>query len=218
MLPLTNWKQEVWPAGTFNNEQEAYTDGGQNVQFAADGTTTITARRDPAGNWTSARLSGDQVGTLPAYYEATLTCPTGLGTWPAFWLTGTGSWPQGGEVDIMEQVNGVMQNNISAHWGATTNVDTLDNHQVVANVKVDEPHRYGVFVDSNGVQFYMDGKAVGDRVNFPTEARFSTIAAQMVPVVNLAMGGNWPGAVPAATGTQTLIVHQVVRGAATPAQ
>ncbi|KAK4687465.1 hypothetical protein P7C73_g2661, partial [Tremellales sp. Uapishka_1] len=41
--------------------------------------------------------------------------PAGCGTWPAFWTTTTGSWPNGGEIDIIEGVNEASSNLASLH-------------------------------------------------------------------------------------------------------
>lgn len=214
-LDLSKWHQETYAPRTFNNEQQRYTDGNRNVSFAADGTTTITARK-VNGEWQSARLSGDEVGSLPAYYEATITLPRGRGTWPAFWLTARGSWPQGGEIDIMEQVNGDGQTHWSNHWGPTSGRTTFDTHENIGGLDLSQPHRYGGLITKDGVQFYLDGKKVGKWVTYPAQSDFPRIASQMVPIVNLAMGGMWPGDVPGDTGTQVMVVHSVTRSNSAP--
>lgn len=216
LVNARNWRQETYAAGTFNQEQQRYTDKNQNVEFKDDGSLIITARKDNNGNWTSARLSGDEVGSLPAYFEATITLPRGRGTWPAFWLTSRGSWPQGGEIDIMEQVNGDGQTHWSNHWGANTGKTTFDTHESMSGLDLSKPHRYGGFITKDGVQFYVDGKPVGKWVTYPAQSNFPRIASQMVPIVNLAMGGMWPGNVPSSTGTQTMIVHAITRASSPP--
>ncbi|KAI5118460.1 hypothetical protein M0805_006279 [Coniferiporia weirii] len=44
--------------------------------------------------------------------------PEGCGTWPAFWTVTTGTWPDGGEVDILEGVNTGTANLASLHTSA----------------------------------------------------------------------------------------------------
>lgn len=216
-LKLSQWQQEVWAAGTFNHEQQSYTNGGANVSFASDGTATIVAKPTGSG-WTSARLSGDVMGPLPWYLEADLVAPTGQGSWPAFWLTARTSWPQGGEIDVMETVNGLDQTNISTHWGPTTGNATFNTHEIVYNVNGGQRHRYGVWVSAQGLQFYLDGVPVGSWVTFPAESNFTQIASQMVPIVNIAMGGDWPGNAPQSTGQQKMVVYKVIRAASPPSQ
>lgn len=42
--------------------------------------------------------------------------PGGIcGTWPAFWSLGGGTWPQNGEIDILEGVNQNTQNKMVLH-------------------------------------------------------------------------------------------------------
>lgn len=214
-LDLTTWTQEVHASRAFNNEEQRYQGGGANAAFLADGTLIITAAKDAQG-WSSARLHGDQVGPLPAYYEATITVPTGRGVWPAFWLTSTGPWPQGGEIDAMEQVNGENIHHVSAHWGHETGVNWFKPTEAIHGVDPSKPHRYGAFIAADGVQYYLDGKAIGAKFVFPAQSNFPDIASKMVPIVNLAMGGNWPGPVPNETGVQQMVVHQVIKGTRAP--
>ena len=199
---LSNWTQQVYPKGQFNNEQQHYTDGGQNVTFNADGSATLTAKNEGNGNWSSARITGDPIGELPKYIEATLTAPSGQGSWPAFWLVGPGSWPQGGEVDIMERVNGENTLHTSNHWGAdgvgsAGEMPGWSPTHAVEGLDMNQPHRYGAMLTQEGVQFYLDGKKIGDPVVYPPESNWPKIASEMVPVANIAMGGTWPGNVPA---------------------
>jgi len=49
--------------------------------------------------------------------------PTGLATWPAFWTVGT-SWPNHGEIDIIETVNNNKQNQYTVHSAPGCEIDT----------------------------------------------------------------------------------------------
>ena len=167
-------------------------------------------------SWTSARLSGPEMGPLPWYIEADIVAPTGQGSWPAFWLTARGSWPQGGEIDIMEQINGTGQTHISTHWGANTGNSTFNTHEIIDNVDATKRHRYGVFMDASGIQFYLDGKPSGSKVVFPAESNYAQIAKALVPIANIAMGGDWPGNAPQSTGTQKKVVYRVARASKPP--
>jgi len=41
--------------------------------------------------------------------------PEGMGTWPAFWTCTANGWPNGGEIDIIEGVNGNTLNQMTLH-------------------------------------------------------------------------------------------------------
>lgn len=218
---LSNWKQQTYDKGAFNNEQERYTNNGQNISYGADGSATITAKNEGNGNWSSARITGDPVGSLPKYLEATISNPSGQGTWPAFWLVGPGAWPQGGEVDVMEQVNGDSTLHTSNHWGSGSvgsagEMPAWSPTESFSGIDMTQPHRYGVMVTDSGTQFYLDGKKIGAPVTYPPESNFAQIAQQMVPTINLAMGGSWPGGVPNDLGDQTMKVYSMTRSTTAP--
>ncbi|MFN5377708.1 MAG: family 16 glycosylhydrolase [Ignavibacteria bacterium] len=96
--------------GWGNSELEYYTNRPTNVQLNGEGQLAITARRESFGGsgYTSARIKTQGLFSQTyGRFEARLKTPTGPGIWPAFWLLGDNitevSWPQCGEIDIMEQ-------------------------------------------------------------------------------------------------------------------
>jgi len=76
-------------------------------------------------SWTSARIQTDSSSfAAPAGGEMMVTASIrqpdpagGLGYWPAFWMVGPGTWPETGEIDIMEGVNGTSQHSGTLHCG-----------------------------------------------------------------------------------------------------
>ncbi len=104
------------------HEIQAYTRDPANVSLDGNGHLRITPRKDPAGHWTSARIETRQADFKPPTHgvlriQARIRMPdvdgrSALGYWPAFWALGgdyriSGNWPQIGEFDIMENVNGL---------------------------------------------------------------------------------------------------------------
>jgi hypothetical protein len=91
-----------------NQSLVGYIDG--NVFLGTDFTT-----KDPAGrasvraeskvNFNKGLLIAD-IAHMPA---------GGCGTWPAFWTLGSGTWPQTGEIDILEGVNDYDRNAVTLH-------------------------------------------------------------------------------------------------------
>ena len=119
-----------YPAGPpqwGTGEIQAYTAAPANISLDGHGNLRITPLRDHAGNWTSARIETRKDNFKPPKggllrIEARIQMPdvsdkAALGYWPAFWALGhsyrrNGKWPQAGEFDIMENVNG-----IDSVWG-----------------------------------------------------------------------------------------------------
>jgi len=104
----TKWKFDVG-TGWGNNQLEYDTDRAENVSMDGEGNLAIVAREESFGGqpFTSGRISTQNL-FAQAYgrFEARIKMPYGPGIWPAFWLLGedveVNTWPQCGEIDIME--------------------------------------------------------------------------------------------------------------------
>nr|ADK55597.1 beta-1,3-1,4-glucanase [Paecilomyces sp. 'thermophila'] len=68
------------------------------------------------------------------------------GTWPAFWTLGTGDWPYGGEIDIIEGVNDNTFNHMVLH---TSDGCTIDNDGFTGNLKTSNCYVYAPGQDAN---------------------------------------------------------------------
>lgn len=129
----SNWRfdlGESYPGGPAHwgtLEVESYTADPANISLDGQGHLLITPRRDKLGNWTSARIETNRDDfTAPVSgvlrMEARIQIPNvsgdaAQGYWPAFWTLGAPyrhgvEWPQMGEFDIMESVNG-----LNTVWG-----------------------------------------------------------------------------------------------------
>jgi beta-glucanase (GH16 family) len=126
--------------------------------------------------------------------ESRIKVPIGQGLWPAFWMLGanfeTVSWPQCGEIDIMEHINNESVTNGTVHWKNNS------GHSYKGSaVPFDENdfHVYAAIWDSTSVTFELDGHSY---FRFPfiesnnTEAIFRK---EFFLLLNVAVGGNWPG-------------------------
>ena len=174
------WTHEVGGHGWGNEELQTYTESTSNAHLDGQGALVLTARREDATgpdgilrHYTSARLSTVNRLVVPpgSYIESSIRAPTGEGVRPGFWLLGANfsdvGWPACGELDIME---------------ATQRSDSLVKQTMhlsrVDDASADAPygeyapggytslgaprdaasHRYGVYFDSEVVQFYVDRK------------------------------------------------------------
>lgn len=106
-----NWKYDVGKTGWGNKELETYTNAAENAHMDGQGNLDIRVENPSPDTYTSARIK--TLGLFSVQYgriEARIKLPVGQGIWPAFWMLGTDitsvSWPQCGEIDIMENVGG----------------------------------------------------------------------------------------------------------------
>ncbi len=123
-IDVKKWSHVVDCYGGGNDEQQCYTDRGDN-SFVKDGLLTIVAQREDHTG--PARVDGDMTNTATLPYtsarlrtlnkgdwqygrfEIRAKLPYGQGTWPAIWMLPTdyvyGGWAASGEIDIVEAAN-----------------------------------------------------------------------------------------------------------------
>ena len=194
--------------GGGNNEQQCYTSSSNNIAVE-DGKLVLTARPE-AGlaqgrSYTSGRVqSSGKADFTYGRFEARIKLPSGQGSWPAFWMLPTerayGEWPRSGEIDVMEAINlGVNGNRAvlgTLHFGTPhtyiggqTTIDDINAFNTFAVEWFPDQIRWSL----NGTQYaslsrseWFSSGASGDP-NAPFDRNFHMI-------LNLAIGGNYPGA------------------------
>ena len=111
-LNMDNWAFQLGTGSQYglrgwgNYELQYYTNRTENVRVE-NGNLVIEVRRENFGGmrYTSGRITTRGLHDFTyGRIEARISLPGGSGTWPAFWTMGHGSWPQAGEIDIMEHV------------------------------------------------------------------------------------------------------------------
>ncbi len=192
------WDYSTGGNGWGNAELQFYTDKREN-SAVSKGDLVITAKL-VNGLWTSARLKTQYKGDWQyGYFEIRARLPTGVGTWPAFWMlptfTSYGQWPRSGEIDIMEHV-GFEQDVIhaTAHTKSFNHrLGTQPNHFETVRGVSRGYHVYGLEWDQNYLQWYVDGVPFHRFENtgrgweeWPFDKPFHLI-------MNLAIGGSWGG-------------------------
>jgi beta-glucanase (GH16 family) len=214
----TKWVHEVSGTGNGNQELEYYTPGTANA-FQAGGSLHIVAKSGGGGNtcwygacqYTSGKIETKAWGQ-PSLFEkqygrfaARMKIPAGQGMWPAFWLLGndisTVNWPSCGEIDTMENVGknpATVYGTIHGPNMAKANVSLGGNMMLAMGALADDFHEYAIEWKAGQVVFLLD-----DMIYFTaTQAAFQGTWVFDHPfylILNLAIGGSWPGSPDATT-------------------
>lgn len=189
--------------GWGNNELEYYTNRPENVKID-NGNLIITAKKESYSgkDYTSARLKTQ--GKFSCRYgkiESRIKLPYGQGIWPAFWMLGnnisTVGWPKCGEIDIMEMIggSGTRDNTVygTAHWADEkgAHVSNGKNYLYPGGKFSDDYHRFALMWDEEKMIWLFD-----DIWYFIFPINSTTLSAfqkNQFMLLNLAVGGNWPG-------------------------
>jgi len=199
-LDRGKWVHETGGHGFGNAELQYYTDRLENVRVS-DGHLVIEARREAYGgkDYTSARIkTAGLMEQMHGRFEARIKVPRGQGIWPAFWMLGVDAgkvgWPRRGEIDIMENIG----KEPSIVHGTVHGPGYSGQHAYGAQSRLergiyaDDFHVFAVEWEKEEIRWYRDG------IHFHT-ARPSLVKGDWVferpfyVLLNLAVGGYWPG-------------------------
>ncbi|WP_374575538.1 glycoside hydrolase family 16 protein [Phenylobacterium sp.] len=190
-----------------NGEKQVYVDPdlagqakaplGLNPFRIEDGKLIIRAQKTPRGmarylwrfRYTSGLLTSlDSFHQKYGYFEIRARLPKGAGLWPAFWLLPvSGAWPP--EIDVFE-VLGQDPTTVhqTVHW--TQDQEHKSQHAAVQVADTSDGfHTFGVDWNSRTIRWYVDGHQTAEA---PTP---SDLDEPVYLLINLAVGGYWPGKV-----------------------
>ena len=226
-LNKADWLYDIgtgYPGGAANwgtGEIETSTDSTDNVYQDGDGHMVIKPIRDDSGNWTSGRVETQRTDfEAPAggqmEISASLQQPNpekGLGYWPAFWAmgadarpTGATNWPSIGELDIMEDVNGLSKHSTTFHCGEWAG-ECHDPDGITSDLQACEGcqtgyHTYSVIVDRTNasaeeLRFYLDGNQTFTVKQSEVSAATWEKAVDhgFFAIFDVAIGGSYPNKV-----------------------
>jgi beta-glucanase (GH16 family) len=178
-------------------EQQVYVDDSLGVDpFSVEnGALTITADRTPTDlrgkfwfqPYTSGLLTTEKsFSQLYGYFEMRARLPYGHGLWPAFWLLPTdGAWPQ--EIDVVEAIGdeGKSVVHVTEHHGEPGEHEKMSFPVFVKNYT--DYNTYAVLWRPDAIFWYINGRQVAETPTPPELHR------PMYMLVNLGVGGDWPG-------------------------
>jgi beta-glucanase (GH16 family) len=214
----SKWSHEIGDGalndipGWGNGELEFYTDSPDNAATDGLGNLVITARAVDTTTtellcwygpceYTSARLLTSQRAEF-AYgrIEARLRVPYGNGLWPAFWSLGNDidevDWPTCGEIDIMENI-GVEPSIVhgTIHGPGYSGGNGIGgSYELPAGNLSDDFHDFAIEWTPGQIRWFID------------DTNYFTVRLADIPggtewvydhafflLLNVAVGGNWPG-------------------------
>lgn len=233
-VDASKWVSETGGGGWGNDELEYYTRRLENAS-QQDGNLVIKVMQEKftgadgvTRNYTSARLKTQgKFSQTYGRFEARIKIPRGQGIWPAFWMLGNdidkhslhkSGWPDCGEIDIMENVGkepalvyGTIhgpgysgEHGISASFG-------LPGGLPVGQGFADDFHLYAVEWEPNAIRFYVNEHLYATRTpaDLPKGAKW-VYDRPFFLLLNVAVGGGWPGSPDATTVfPQTMLVDYV---------
>ena len=203
------WSITKRQPGVTNAELQEYTDAAENV-FVKDGRLILKAIKtvDKTGKdyYTSGKVVTRKKKDFT--YGKVVTrakIPEGQGLWPAIWMMPTvetlyGTWPRGGEIDIMEILGhepAVAHGTI--HYGMP-HAQQQGSYKLENGTFADSFHEFSVEWEPGEMRFYVDDNlyhTVNDWYSVDPgviEREYPAPFDQdFYMQLNLAVGGTWPG-------------------------
>ncbi|NKQ27726.1 glycoside hydrolase family 16 protein, partial [Streptomyces galbus] len=240
----SNWQYDLgtsYPGGAPNwgtGEVETMTNSTSNVALDGSGNLKITPLRDSSGRWTSGRIETVRTDFQPPAggklrVESRIQMPNVTGTaaegyWPAFWMLGAPyrgnyqNWPSVGEMDIMENVQGLNRVWATLHCGTNPGGPCNETTGIGNNIPCPNTtcqsgfHTYALewdrSVSPEALRFSVDGvtyhTVTANQVDATTWAN-ATNHGYFV-ILNVAMGGGFPDAFGGGLDNDTQPGHPMV--------
>jgi beta-glucanase (GH16 family) len=203
--------------GWGNNELQYYTSRPENVQIV-NGNLKITAKQElyMGAGYTSARLfSKNKIEQKYGRIEARIKLPLGKGLWPAFWMLGADSdlvsWPQCGEIDIMEYLgNNPTQVFGTVHGPGYSGGQSISKTYTLTNSRFDTDfHIFGIEWGENYINYYVDNVLYNQITPEDVTGEW-VFNKPFYLILNVAVGGNLPGSPNSQTSfPQSMLVDYV---------
>jgi beta-glucanase (GH16 family) len=198
------WTPETWKPGNNGGELQRFTASPRNIAVA-DGVLTISAFPETTGagaelrRYTSAQIMSVNNGYWTyGYFEARIRAPRGAGAFPAFWmmpqLNEWGWWPNSGEIDIWEYIGRDEQMVYTAlHYQGE---DWKGGRLQMPRPLWEDYHLYALEWLPDRMRWYVDGQLMWEKTAWkspdPRRPR-APFDSPFYMILNLSLGGEWPG-------------------------
>lgn len=219
-LPNSHWTYDSGNWGFGNDELQYYTKNRLENASVSNGTLNITALKESysGSDYTSARLVSKD-SYLYGKFEIRAKLPSGKGTWPAIWMLPTndeyGSWPNSGEIDIMEHVgknpgviHGSLHTSLNNFKAGTEITSTTTINDCSSNY-----HTYGLEWTPEYINISVDGNVYftlnRNSYNYEDSYKNWPFDKEFQLILNTAIGGNWGGEVDNSIFPQTMSVDYI---------
>jgi beta-glucanase (GH16 family) len=209
----------VWHCAQYWDKDHTVVGGGELQAYdatgvsIADGMLRLTARAEAkyGVNYVSGLVQAGGHREDPGrakfafqfgYLEVRAKLPSGRGLWPAVWMMPASYNDRNGELDVLEVIGSEPTvANFSLHRNGRKNTDTWKGPDFSRDF-----HTFGVHWQADQVSWYVDGVRRG-RMADPA----LVCPEPMYPILNLAVGGDWPGAPDATTKFPATLTVDYVR-------
>jgi beta-glucanase (GH16 family) len=209
-----------------NHERQYYTNSTNNAALDGNGNLVITARKENPGNYqcwygpceyTSARLNtAGKFTQTYGTFEARIKMSRGQGIWPAFWLLGDNiggvGWPECGEIDVMENI-GREPSTVhgTLHGPEYSGGAAIGAPYSIGGNFYDDFHTFTVDWRPDRITWSVDGNLYQTRTPADLGGRRWVFDHPFFMILNLAVGGYWPGDPDASTPFPNTLVIDYVR-------
>lgn len=201
----TKWNYNIGGHGWGNAEWQYYR---RENAYVKDGNLVIQAKKEKFDNrdYTSTRMTTkDKFEFKYGRVDIRAALPFGQGIWPALWMLGANfgevGWPRCGEIDIMEFIGREPKNIYGTlHWADTKGARQCTCHDGLGGAKYTKSpagiftsqfHVYSIIWTSTEIRFLVDDNEF--KRNAITGSEMEEFHKNFFFLVNLAVGGTWPG-------------------------
>ena len=197
-VDASKWAYDTGP-NWYNGELQAYTPGNTNASLDGGGNLVIEARKEAreGRDYTSARLKTEGKKTFTyGRVEGRIKFPYGQGMWPAFWMLGGNSWPNTGEIDVVENLgrepsiaHGTIHGPGYSGAAGPSGTFTLPGAAKFS----DDFHVFAIEWETNSIRWYVDDNLYSTKTPADISGKTWVFDHGFFIIVNLAVGGEWPG-------------------------